>query len=576
MCNAGKAASDQMGKGRRLSEAWTILTVSALMVLALAVLARDLVRNKERADALGSMVVGRALDRQRLVFDLVVRTYDRDAREEATYLMENAETTAQGLLRRWMPVLRSRYAIRAIGLADEQGDEYLLQRVDSLWRFTATRRETGQQGALEVIWPIRDGIEVADSSWNGAHEDPRRSEWFSQALEERNDGPSWSMAPRDGNGLLHLSQLLRGRDGAYQVLHFDMDPAIMFSGTTLQAAEVSAVLLTDDGRSVSAPDTGLMGRAWSRTLAGWSPPGVKQEQQVEMDGRRFEARILPYDLGGVHLYLGILVGFGPLDHWNAEGRMALWSVVGLLVLLGVLLTVLYLQYRNAARKELRQARRSDQQARHLAQAIGERESLDREVHHRVKNNLQVVSSLLNLQAQRIPVPDTRNEFLRGKRRIDSMALVHHKLYRQKDLDHVDLGVFLNDIAVSLSAMFDPDSRQVTHSVEDGGIRMDADTSIQLGMIACELLANCHQHAFAPSTAGHIKISVRDAGGGNYVLSVADNGKGATGTALHHATLGMEVVEALAEQVDGKVRKDQRNGTVVEVSFRSIARYAGSG
>lgn len=575
MCSAATAANDRMGKGKRLSEAWTIVAVSALMVLALAVLARDLVLNKDRTDALGGMVVGRALDRQRQVLDLLARTYEWDATEEAAYVLESADTVPREMLHRWLPLLRCRYAIRAIGLADEHGNEILLERVDSLWRFSATRREALPEGTQVISWPMNGSIRQADSAWKAVERDPRQAEWFSQALERHDDGPAWSMETRDSDGWLHLSQLLRGPGGGYQVLHLDLDAQAMFSGIMLQTPDISTVVLADDGKTMSAPDTGLMGRAWAKVLAGWSPPVELRDDHVQLDDRRFVAHVLPYDLRGVHLCMGILVGFGPLEHWSTQGRMALWTVVGLLALLGMLLTVVYLQYRKAARNEQRQARRSDQQARHLAQAIGERESLDREVHHRVKNNLQVVSSLLNLQAQRIPVPDTRNEFLRGKRRIDSMALVHHKLYRQKDLDHVDLGVFLNDIAVSLAAMFDPDSRQVTHSVDDGGIRMDADTSIQLGMIACELLANCHQHAFAPSAAGHITISVRDAGGGNFVLAVADNGKGATGTALHHATLGMEVVEALAEQVDGKVRKDQRNGTVVEVSFRSIARHTGS-
>jgi two-component sensor histidine kinase len=99
--------------------------------------------------------------------------------------------------------------------------------------------------------------------------------------------------------------------------------------------------------------------------------------------------------------------------------------------------------------------------------------------------------------------------------------------------------------------------------------MDADTSIQLGMITCELLANCHQHAFPYSTGGHIDLIVRDTGEGMFTMTVKDNGKGTTAAATNRAALGLEVVEALAEQLDGKMRMVEGEGTTVEVTFRSI-------
>lgn len=95
------------------------------------------------------------------------------------------------------------------------------------------------------------------------------------------------------------------------------------------------------------------------------------------------------------------------------------------------------------------------------------------------------------------------EFMRGKRRIDSMALVHHKLYRQQDLSAVDAGIFMDDLAKAVAAMYAPDSRDVSHSVDTNGVLCDADTSIQLGTILCELLANCHQHAFPYATGAYI-------------------------------------------------------------------------
>ena len=215
-----------------------------------------------------------------------------------------------------------------------------------------------------------------------------------------------------------------------------------------------------------------------------------------------------------------------------------------------------------------QEKRSRTQERKLAKALGEREILDREVHHRVKNNLQVVSSLLNLQAQRIADPEARLEFTRGKRRIDSMALVHHKLYGQQDLRAIDLQLFLSQIANAVSAMFEPHSRTVSHSVDSGQIRADADTAIQLGIILCELLANCYQHAFPYATGGHIDIVVRAAAEGMFRMTVKDNGKGLERNETTRSTeLGLEIVDALSEQIDGHAKTSMDEGTRVEVTFR---------
>ncbi|HEX2616529.1 MAG TPA: sensor histidine kinase, partial [Flavobacteriales bacterium] len=216
----------------------------------------------------------------------------------------------------------------------------------------------------------------------------------------------------------------------------------------------------------------------------------------------------------------------------------------------------------------KQARRSRTQERELAKALGEREILDREVHHRVKNNLQIVSSLLNLQAHRIPSGHAQNEFLRGKRRIDEMALVHQKLYGQKDLRAIDLAPFLDELTKATAVLFEPDSRRVSHSVDTQGVRADADTAIQLGMIMCELLSNCYQHAFPYATGGHIEIIVRPAGPERFRFTVKDNGKGISKDRLpRDEQLGLEIVEALADQLDGSVSIGAGPGTAVDVLFR---------
>jgi len=562
-------------KKRAISEQWTIIGVSVLMVLALGLLARGLGRNKERAQQLGMLALDRAIDGQRWRFDLLVKTFTWDLKREANYVTPTTRRTDRELLERWLPLLRDRYPIVAIGLANDRGDCRTLQRVNNNWQFTSTIRSKPSGYSTSVAWPMsgKDLPLIPDTVGPGA--DPRESAWFSQALEDRHDEPGWSVSgPNDRTGandeFMYLSLLIRGStdSGSYRVMHIDIDPTAMLGELTRWTPEISTVLLSDKGQPLMALDTSMTDSAWTGELALWQAERPTTEFHRSIGDAGWVGRIVPFDLNGSSAYIGVMIDFDPIQRWNEGGRLALWWVIGLLVLLALLLVLIVLQSRNSDKRVRRQERRSTVQARDLAQALGEREVLDREVHHRVKNNLQVVSSLLNLQAQRIAGEEARAEFARGKRRIDSMALVHHKLYRQRDLSAIDLHVFLDDLSKAVSAMFEPESRSISHAVDTHGVHTDADTGIQLGMILCELLANCYLHAFPRSTVGHIDIRVNRVDNDLHLLSVSDNGKGFDEDMDPTMHLGLEVVEALADQLDGTMRRHtDGRGTTVEVTFR---------
>lgn len=558
-------------KIRSISERWTIIAVSILMVLALGLLARSLIRNSRRADWLGTAALDRASSSQRWQLGLLKNAYASDLEQEAEYLALHDSLTDLDLIRRWLPVLRSRFAINAVGIANDRGDVRQLERIDSTWRFTSSIQSTTPPATRARVWPVRRS-EVPPPMPGKALPDPRMSIWFSPALDNRQDEPVWTVGNgADGDRILHLSLLVRSKSAhmAYQVIHFDLDAGMMLGSIAQWTPDISTIGLSMDGVPFTVLDTSIVGRAWAKALRSWPSGRPTDVFRVTLDGREWTGRILPLELNGTLMQTGVMIGAGTVSPGSGQVRVAIWTVLVLLVLLGVLLGMVFLQSRGAERQVRKHERRSNLRARHLARAIDEREVLDREVHHRVKNNLQVVSSLLNLQAQRVPGDEARSEFLRGKRRIDSMALVHHKLYRQSDLSAVDLGVFLEDLAKAVAAMFEPDSRSVSHSVDAADIRSDADTSIQLGMILCELLANCHQHAFPYATGGHIHITVRGAGDGAFLLTVKDNGKGYAPEDVKEAHLGLEVVEALADQLDGTMHTRFGVGTTVEVTFRPV-------
>lgn len=552
-----------------ISDKWTIIGTAVLMVLALGLLARGLMRNAERAKELGAMTLVGATESQQWRLELLMNSFNWDMEQEAAYVALADSSDDLQLITRWLPVLRSRFAINSIGVADDRGDERVLERADSTWRFISSFHSAHPAWGMARTWPLRTTVTAEPVAYR-PRPDPREALWFSQALENRRDVPVWTEATgKNGRLVLHLSQLVRkGSAGvAYKVVHFDIDAAAMLEGMSQWTPLLSTIEFNSEGNSLLPLDTSVVGKVWAQVLGTWRSGSPIAEFHRTEGNEEWFGRIVPMRLNGTTIYTGVMIGSRTIARWNDQGRLALWFVAGLLVLLGILLGMVFLQRRGAAKRERKQERYTSIQARHLAKAIGQREVLDREVHHRVKNNLQVVSSLLNLQAQRLPSPESRGEFMRSKRRIDSMALVHHKLYRQEDLSAVNLHTFMDDLARAVSAMFEPDSRTVSHSVDTAGIRCNADTAIQLGMILCELLANCHQHAFPYATGGHVEITVRSRGDGSFLLAVKDNGRGYDPAGVEPTHLGLDVVAALSEQLDGSVRTVVNEGTLVEVVFK---------
>jgi two-component sensor histidine kinase len=396
-------------------------------------------------------------------------------------------------------------------------------------------------------------------------------------LENRRDDPVWSLVLDTLHGPpgLRVSFLVRSHhaDQPFRVLCFEYDPerSVRLMQHIFSAAEGRAMILDGSGLPLVMPQP-VAEQAGSdallRALQAWKENMKRDAFTFEADGVRHHALIKGFNLNGETLRTGVVLLEDDLMHWTAPERDLLLAGGTLLTVLSVLLLWLYLRHRKNTRAARQQEQRSRSQERRLAKAIGEREVLDREVHHRVKNNLQVVSSLLNLQTTRLSEGQLKDEFMRSKRRIDFMALVHHKLYGMQDLRGIDLGRFFGQLVSSLAVMHEPKSRTVSTEIDAGGVRSDADTAIELGIILCELVANCYQHAFPYATGGHIHISLTHVERDLHRLVVKDNGVGMkqAGTA-ETSRMGLEVVDALADQLDGRLTVNSNGGTSFEVLFR---------
>lgn len=199
----------------------------------------------------------------------------------------------------------------------------------------------------------------------------------------------------------------------------------------------------------------------------------------------------------------------------------------------------------------------------LQQKEAEKEILLKEIHHRVKNNLQIVSSLLNLQSHYLENDEQQSAFMDCQLRIVSMAAIHEQLYSKGDLSKIFMIQYIPDLVNNLKRSYDfTQEIEIFASVED--IHLDIDTSVPVGLIITEILTNSLKHAF-PNFKGTIRISlVQEAK--KYRLTISDNGRGFD-TTLTINSLGMTIIETLCDQLCATYEvTSNQNGTKTSVIF----------
>jgi two-component sensor histidine kinase len=205
----------------------------------------------------------------------------------------------------------------------------------------------------------------------------------------------------------------------------------------------------------------------------------------------------------------------------------------------------------------------------LRASLEEKETLMREIHHRVKNNFQLVSSLLSLQERADGDARLAEAFERARARIRAMSSVHERLYGSSSVSHLDFGAHLRELVEALA----PAASGARVSCEtDDGVTVDIETAIPLGLISAELVTNALKHAYPAGAPGPIEVRLLLAGD-RLVLSVADQGAGlpADFTPDASRSLGVRLVESLSRQLDAEVTWTRENGTRVTVSLPRRAR-----
>jgi len=202
-------------------------------------------------------------------------------------------------------------------------------------------------------------------------------------------------------------------------------------------------------------------------------------------------------------------------------------------------------------------------------SLKEKEILLKEVNHRVKNNLQVISSLLNLQSKGIKDSADAEIFKECRNRVKSMVFIHEKLYKSKDFAHIDFSDYVRTLTNSLFHSYGvaAESLELLISVDDN-ISLGVDRAIPCGLIINELVSNSLKYAFSSGGSGRITIRVAYSGG-EYLLEVADNGRGFPAEVDFRNTqsLGMQLVITLVDQLNGSVVLDSLGGTGTKFTIR---------
>jgi two-component sensor histidine kinase len=217
-------------------------------------------------------------------------------------------------------------------------------------------------------------------------------------------------------------------------------------------------------------------------------------------------------------------------------------------------------------EDLSEQRRVEQALRRV---VADRETLLREVHHRVKNNLQIISSLLAMQLRTLDTDAARRAIRETRMRVRTIAAVHERLCESADLARLDLGEYIRTLVPAVFSSFAPSSTKLDLVIEADSVSVGLDDAVRCGLIVNELVSNALKHAFVGRPAGRLLVRLERAGELRAALTVSDDGVGLPESVnpLQGDGLGLHLATGLAQRMGGQLDLERDQGTTFRVFFR---------
>lgn len=204
--------------------------------------------------------------------------------------------------------------------------------------------------------------------------------------------------------------------------------------------------------------------------------------------------------------------------------------------------------------------------------LEEKEILLKEIHHRVKNNLQVISSLLNLQLNLVEEENARSVLLNSKNRILSMSKIHEMLYQSKDLSKIEYRKYVEVLINNLIESLKGNNAEIKVDIDIKNLFLNISTAIPLGLLINEIISNALKHGIKENDKGNLSISIHEVSGKKMVMEIGDDGKGYKGSHVTNIspTLGFQLMNSLTEQLNGVlVKNEKEKGTNYRLEFERI-------
>ncbi|MDP3556335.1 MAG: sensor histidine kinase [Bacteroidota bacterium] len=248
-----------------------------------------------------------------------------------------------------------------------------------------------------------------------------------------------------------------------------------------------------------------------------------------------------------------------------------YSLAGIIILLAIILLLVLNKYNARKREEqlYETNKQIGQKNEIIEQSLKEKEALIKEVHHRVKNNLQIISSMLSLQIGKVEDENTTTILKDAQQRINAISLTHQMLYQKDNISSISMGDYVETLVGQIEKTIFSNSIELIISIASRERKINIDSAVPLGLLINEILTNAYKHAFKENEKGKVSISLMN-NDNESVLTISDNGKGLPDNfeKLNEKSMGMELINILASQLNADLKIESSKGTtfIIKIKF----------